>query len=323
MNSFWQNLPKPFFVLAPMDDVTDSPFRRLMATLAPPDVYFTEFGNATGLQSNGRRRVLQKFTVHPDESESLLVAQLWGKVPEDYLRSAQELAATGNFAGIDINMGCPERNIVSKGCCSGLINTPELASDIITATKQGAGNLPVSVKTRIGFKTITTEEWIGHLLRQDLAALTIHGRTQKEMSAVPAHWDQIGLGVSLRDQIAPQTIVIGNGDVTSIEQGQELAKEHGVDGIMIGRGVFHNPWVFDASGEQRTPQAGLVALERHLDYYQYSWEGQKSYEPLKRFFKIYIQGYPGANDLRQRFMETHEYAQARALLTEVATTAKI
>ncbi len=314
--NFWQKLKKPFFVLAPMDDVTDSSFRRLIGELGAPDVFFTEFGNATGFQSAGRERVGEKFYIDESEKNSNLIAQIWGNVPEHYFQTARDLADRG-FVGIDINMGCPEKNIVSKGCCSGLINHPELAAEIIQATKGGAGNLPVSVKTRIGFKTIATEEWISHLLRQDIAALTVHGRTQKEMSKVPAHWDEIGKARELRDEIAPQTVIIGNGDVLSTEQGRELADEYGLDGIMIGRGIFHNPWVFNADQIDRTPSERISTLLRHLELFESTWGDTKNFAPLKRFFKIYISGFPGASELRTRLMDTTSIAEARALLTSV------
>ncbi len=319
MSNFWQDLPKPFFVLAPMDDVTDSPFRRVVAGLASPDVFVTEFGNATGMQSNGRHKVEQKFYVHPDESGTKLVAQVWGNVPEHYYETVKELVATGHFSGIDINMGCPEKGIVARGCCAGLINNPPLAAEIIQRVKDAAGDLPVSVKTRIGFKTITTEDWIGHLLQQNIDVLTIHGRTQKEMTKVPAHWDEIGKVVKLRDELAPTTLIIGNGDVRDRAHGLELAEQYGVDGIMIGRGVFHNPWTFEHTPTEHSPAAGLAALKHHLELYQATWGDKKSYEPLKRFYKIYLLGFPGAADIRLRFMLTHSYDEARVVLAEVAT----
>lgn len=311
--NFWQELPKPFFVLAPMDDVTDSAFRRLVATVAAPDVYFTEFGNVTGMQSAGRVKVGEKFYLHPSELGTKTVAQLWGNNPDHFYQTAKDLRQAG-FVGFDINMGCPEKNIVSRGCCSGLINNPTLAAEIIAATKDGSDGLPVSVKTRIGFKTIITEEWLGFLLGQDLTALTIHGRTQKEMSKVPAHWDEIGKAVALRNKLAPQTILIGNGDVLSRKQGLDLAKQYSLDGIMIGRGIFHDPWIFSIALYQPTINEKLATLIHHIDLHWATWGDSKSFFPLKRFFKIYVSGFAGASELRQSLMETTTHNQAKALI---------
>ena len=230
MNTLNQ-LPKPFFVLAPMDDVTDTVFRQVVAGCAAPDLYFTEFVNVDGLQSPGRDKLLKRleFTA----TEKPLIAQIWGKLPENFRKTADELVAMG-FAGIDINMGCPEKTVVKNGCCSALINNRELAAEIIKATQEGtAGRVPVSVKTRLGFSEIDLS-WIEFLLGQNLDMLTIHGRTRKEMSAVPANWDMIGQVRELRDQLAANTLIVGNGDVENRQQASELAEKYGLDGIMIG-----------------------------------------------------------------------------------------
>lgn len=311
--TFWQELPRPFFVLAPMDDVTDSSFRRVVAELAPPAVFVTEFGNATGFQSKGRDRVGEKFYFDKSELKHPLVAQIWGNVPEDYYQTAKDLSSRG-FAGIDINMGCPERGIVARGSCAGLIDHQDLAAELIAAAKEGAGDLPVSVKTRIGVKTIVTEDWISFLLSQKLAALTVHGRTAKEMSKVPTHWDEIGKAVKMRDALVPETVLIGNGDVTSHQQGLELAAQYGLDGIMIGRGIFHNPWVFATQETEHAPAERVKILLRHLELHEATWQGHKPFEPLKKFFKIYISGFDGAHELRNQLMETKTHAEARAVV---------
>jgi tRNA-dihydrouridine synthase len=206
-------LPQPFFVLAPMDDVTDTVFRQVVASCAPPDLYFTEFVNVDGLQSPGRERLMKKLQ-YTDE-EQPLIAQIWGKDPANFEKTAAELVDMG-FAGVDLNMGCPEKNVVNNGVCSALINDRPLASEIITATQRGvAGRVPVSVKTRIGFNAIDLT-WIEFLLTHDLDMLTVHARTRKEMSNVPAHWDVMGDIRALRDRISPRTLIVGNGDVESI-----------------------------------------------------------------------------------------------------------
>jgi tRNA-dihydrouridine synthase len=229
------------------------------------------------------------------------------------------------FDGIDLNMGCPEKNVVAHGCCSALIENPTLAKEMIEATKKGAGDLPVSVKTRIGFKNIKTAEWIGFLLKQDLAALTVHFRTQKEMSLVPAHWEEAEKVIKLRNSFAPKTIILGNGDVLSKKQGKDLAKKYGLDGIMIGRGVFQNPYVFDEKVDYASlpKEERIKLLQKHISIFKDTWGSKhplsergylKSYPPLKRYFKIYIQGFDGASDLREKLMLTQNLEEAEAVL---------
>ncbi|HVQ44941.1 MAG TPA: tRNA-dihydrouridine synthase [Candidatus Saccharimonadia bacterium] len=308
---FWQQLPQPFFVLAPMDDVTDVVFRQLIAEIAPPDVFMTEFVSVDGLQSAGRTVTLERLRIAPG-SASNLVAQIWGNDPERFYRSAQDIAALG-FAGIDINMGCPEKGIVARGCGGGLIGHPDAAADIIAATKAGAPHLPVSVKTRLGLGQPITEDWAGFLLGQDLAALTIHGRTVREMSKVPAHWDEIAKVVRLRNQLAVPTKIIGNGDIESRAHGLQLASDTGVDGLMIGRGIFHDPFIFDPAQATADPQKRLAILLRHVELYE-QWGSTKSFQTLKKFFKIYANSWPGAAELRAELMETSMPAQTRGII---------
>jgi len=309
----WQKLRKsnkPFFVLAPMDDVTDTAFRRLIAATAPPDLYFTEFASVDGLQSRGRNNVMQKLKF--TDTEQPLIAQVWGLKPENYLKSAQEIATMG-FAGIDINMGCPTPVVTRKGACSALINNRELAAEIITATKEGAGELPVSVKTRIGFKTKVTEDWCSFLLEQDIDALTVHGRTVKEMSKVPNHWDEIGKVVALRKTLAKETIIIGNGDVMNKQQGRELAAEYGLDGIMIGRGIFRDPFVFDHD-TNNDKNRRIKLFDRHIDLFIESWGAQKNPSTLKKFAKMYIQGFEGASAIRAEIMSMTTLTEMKAMI---------
>jgi tRNA-dihydrouridine synthase len=311
MKNFWQDLPKPFFVLAPMDGVTDVVFRHVVAKAAPPDVYVTEFTNAAAFFSEyGRKSTDSRLAFTPDEQP--MVAQIWGNNPEHYAFMAKELAGRG-FAGIDINMGCPVKDVIKTGCCSALIETPELAAKLITAAKEGG--LPVSVKTRIGFKTRKTEEWLGFLLKQDIAALTVHGRTQKEMSIPPADWDEIAKAVKLRDKIAPQTLVIGNGDVQNRQEGLGRIKQTGVDGIMIARGVFTNPFCFEHELRTHSRAELLGLLNFHLDLVESS-EHRMPFAPLKRFFKIYIRDFDGASDLRVKLMEAKDIPEVREILKE-------
>jgi tRNA-dihydrouridine synthase len=309
--NFWQQLPEPFFVLAPMDDVTDVVFRQLVSEVCPPDVYMTEFVSTDGLQSAGRESTMERLRIAPGSGANLIV-QIWGSNPELYYKTALEVSQMG-FAGIDINLGCPEKGIVARGCCGGLIGSNDKVAEIIAATKAGAGELPVSVKTRLGLRTIITEQWASFLLGQDLAALTIHGRTVSEMSKVPAHWDEIAKVVKLRDQLAPQTKIIGNGDIESRTHGLRLAADTGVDGLMIGRGIFHDPFVFAEAPAQHSPARMLEILLRHLDLYE-QWGSDKSFQTLKKFFKIYVKGWAGAAEFRAGLMEATNAAQVRQII---------
>jgi tRNA-dihydrouridine synthase len=326
MKNFWQQLNRPFFVLAPMDDVTDTVFREIVISAAAPDVTFTEFANTDGfVHPVGNHSVARKLQVNDSERELgiPLVAQIWGANPDHYRQTARQLAATGLYAGIDINMGCPEKGIVKRGCCGGLIKPEhwDNAAAIIQATKEGVASagwrIPVSVKTRLGVNHIITEDWITHLLKQDIAALTIHGRTVREMSKVPAHWDEIGKAAAIRGKIAPQTIIIGNGDVESRAEGERLAEQYGLDGVMIGRGVFKNLFVFDKYHQEHSQEEMFRILLRHVDLYTQTWGEAKSYEPLKKFFKVYVQGFPSASELRAELMATHTPDEAKAVINKL------
>ena len=303
-----------------MDDVTDVVFRQLVQEMCPADVAMTEFVSIDGLQSAGRESTMERLRI-AEGGEKNLVVQIWGNNPELYYKSAIDVADMG-FAGIDINMGCPEKGIVARGCCGGLIGNTAKVAEIIAAVKAGAPNLPVSVKTRIGLRTIQTEEWASFLLGQDLTALTIHGRTVKEMSKVPAHWDEIAKVVKLRDKLAPHTVIIGNGDIENRAHGLKLAAETGVDGLMIGRGIFHDPFVFAEHPPVHEPTKMLAILLRHLDLYE-QWGSKKSFQTLKKFFKIYVKAWPGAHELRAELMEATTPEQVRAIIAAYTPPAEL
>ncbi len=239
---FWAQLKKPIMALAPMANVTDAAFRHIIANYGRPDVLWTEFVSCDGLCSEGKERLLVDLKF--GESERPIVAQFFGATPEHFYKCAQ-LAQELGFDGIDINMGCPDRSVEKQGAGAALIKNPYLAQKIIYETMRGAGTLPVSVKTRIGYTQNTLHEWLKYLLETECAAITIHARTRKEMSAVPARWDTIREAVEIRDTFCKgkeKTLVLGNGDVTTIAEAHARAQETGVDGIMIGRGIFGNPW---------------------------------------------------------------------------------
>lgn len=309
-----QQFPKPFFVLAPMDDVTDTVFRQIVGACAAPDLYFTEFVNVDGLQSPGRPKLLKKIQFTAKEKP--IIAQIWGKIPENFRKTADELVQMG-FAGIDLNMGCPEKTVVKNGCCSALINNHELAAEIVKATQEGAaGRVPVSVKTRLGFDQIDLS-WVEFLLGLNLDMLTIHGRTRKEMSEAPAHWDTIGEVRKMRDKIAPQTVLVGNGDVASRQQGLELAETYGLDGIMIGRGVFHDPFVFaeQSPWTDFTKQQRVDLFVKHVKLFADTWKNQeRNIVTLNKFCKIYINGFDGAKELREQLMRSSSTPEVLRLL---------
>lgn len=311
-------LPKPFFMLAPMFEVTDSVFRQVIAGTAPPDLYFTEFVNVDGLQSPGRDKLMKylKFT----NIEQPIIAQIWGKDPENYYKTAKDCVEMG-FAGIDINMGCPDKSIVANGCCAAFINNRELAGEVIDAVKKGAGDLPVSVKTRLGFNEIDLS-WHEFLLEKKLNMLSVHGRTKKEMSKVPAHWDEIGKVVELRDKIAPGTLVVGNGDIMTRAEGLELAQKYNLDGVMIGRGVFQDPYVFakDSPWLNFTKQQRIDLYKKHVQLFANTWQNNERRVPtLNKFCKVYIQGFDGAKELRENLMNADNTDDLLKILTDASS----
>lgn len=313
-NNFWKDLPRPFFVLAPMEDVTDVVFRHVISEAGRPDVFFTEFTNTVSYcHPEGRNSVRGRLTFTEDEHP--IVAHIWGDQPEYFREMSIDMAKEG-FKGIDINMGCPVPNVAKKGKGSGLIRRPEVAAELIEAAK--AGGLPVSVKTRLGYAKLDEwREWITHLLKQDIANLSIHLRTRNEMSKYDAHWEMIGDIKQLRDEIAPDTLLTINGDIPDRKTGLELVEKYGVDGVMIGRGVFTNPHAFEKEPREHSSTELLDLLRMHLDLFdQYSVEDDRSFKPLRRFFKIYVRGMKGASDLRVQLMETTTTDQVRALLDE-------
>lgn len=312
--NFWAELPKPFFILAPMEDVTDVVFRHVVKEAGAPDVFFTEFTNSDsychpdGIESVRGRLV---FT----EDEQPMVAHIWGDKPEFFKEMSLGLAEMG-FKGIDLNMGCPVPNVAGRGKGSGLILRPEVAAELIEAAK--TGGIPVSVKTRIGYAEIAEmENWITHLLKQDIANLSIHLRTRNEMSKVDAHWDLIPQIMEIRDRVAPQTLITINGDIPDRKKGMELAEQYGVDGIMIGRGIFKNPYAFEKEPKEHSPKELLGLLEMQLDLQDHYAEiVPRSIVGLHRFFKIYVKGFPGASDLRVKLMGTKSTDEVRMILGE-------
>jgi tRNA-dihydrouridine synthase len=373
--TFLDELAKPFFVLAPMDDVTDTVFRQIVADCAKPDLMFTEFVNVDGLQSPGRKHLLHKLKLSAGEKP--VIAQLWGLKPENFYKTTKDLIEMG-FDGVDLNMGCPVKNVTKNGACAALINNRGLAGEIIDATVeaatmtipsvtqtdavQGAGEdrkggvhgstptadrssqrrnaavsaggaagsaggqasavrearaLPVSVKTRVGFTTVDMS-WIEFLLdKKILNMLSIHARTAKQMSKVPPDYDLLGRAVELRNSLSPGTLMVGNGDVTDRQQGAELAEKYDLDGVMVGRGVFHDPFLFAAASpwSEWGKTQRLELFRNHIELYLKTYKnGERKFEPLRKFCKVYINGFEGASELRAKFMETNDPSAALELL---------
>lgn len=384
-SSFWQKLKdkraqsgEPFFVLAPMADVTDPAFRRIIAKYGKPDVLWTEFVSADGLMLGGREHLMRDLGY--TEVERPIVAQLFGSNPVT-MRAAAKLCTELGFDGIDINMGCPDKSIEKQGAGASMIKTPDIAVAIIRAAKEGIAEaisealekntttphgasittIPLSVKTRIGYSKNEIATWIPVLLRENIAALTVHCRTRKELSKVPARWEHIQEVTKLRDEIAPQTLIIGNGDVQDVAHGANLAKKYGADGIMIGRAIFGNPWLFASlhahspSNEKRknvvrsiknasaaflqsyfgiknrywlrnrqaetiTKEEKLRVLVEHCKLYEELLGDIKSFSIMKKHFKAYVHGWPGAKELRTALMEATSAADVEKILVDMHET---
>lgn len=301
---------KPLFILAPMDDVTDTVFRQVISACGKPDLCFSEFVNVDGLMSAGRKslqRKLERF-----ETEPPLVAHIWGLNPANFKKAARQLASgslaqeiglSTNYAGIDLNMGCPVRAVTKIGACSGLIKNRALAAEIIAAVKDGnRGRLPVSAKTRLGFGEIDPS-WTEFILKQGVDMLSIHLRTVKEMSKVPAHFEELIRIKHQRDQFSPNTLLIANGDIGNIQQGQEIIKRYNIDGVMIGRGIFTDPFAFSSKIQwDDVGTSGRIGLFRkHLVLYK-AWaeNPDKGVKRLNKYAKIYLSGFDGAKQLREK-----------------------
>ncbi len=314
MKNFWQTLEKPIFILAPMEDVTDTVLRRVIARSGKPHVFFTEFTNVEGMFSKGERLVNQRLQF--TEEERPLVAQIWGTKPENFYKAAKKLIDMG-FDGIDLNMGCPASGVMQKGACSGLINNRPLAKEIIDATKAGAeGYIPVSIKTRLGFRAIDFT-WIQFVLEQKPVVLTVHARTVSEMSKVPAHWDRLKTVVEMRNALHSETLIIGNGDIKSLSEARQKVNEAGADGAMIGRGIFENPYLFaeNVALSDKTPEEKMHLLLEHMQLWIDTWGETKHFPILRKFFKVYASGFPGAQELRIQLMETQNPAETEQIVT--------
>ena len=323
--NIWQKIKskkKIFFCLAPMSDVTDLAFRQIISkysrhgkTGGGPDVFWTEFVAADGLVSNGGRKKLLpilKFT----KSDKPIIAQIFGSKSENIKKACQIISKMG-FDGIDINMGCPDRAVVKQCAGSALITNPKLAQKIIRAAKAGAPKLPISVKTRIGFNTIEYKKWLPKILEENISALTIHFRTRKEMSKVPAHWEHALDIAKLVRKYDKKVVLIANGDVTSLSDGKNKAMENGYDGVMIGRGIFGNPWMFDSKRkpESISVEEKLKVLLEHTKLFEKTMLDSKRFDVMKKHFKAYVNGFDGAKELRIKLMTTNNYKEVFEIIS--------
>ena len=331
MKNVWAELPHGFTILAPMEGVTDVLFRQVIAKAGRPDLFFTEFTNVSSYASErGRENALERLMVAPTDAP--IIAQIWGKNPEHFAETAGVLEGLG-FAGLDINMGCPDRHVNAAGGGAAMIRTPELAIECIQQAR-AATKLPVSVKTRLGYSFVDEyREWLPVILKEEPAALTVHLRTRKEMSKVPAHFELIPEIAGLVKAFSPETKLVINGDIKDLRQTRELSEKYPqVDGWMIGRGVFENPYCF--TEHVATKEELMELLELHLDLFdemdaklrmkraQALGEGLEvpvrglAFEPLKHYFKIYVHGFEGAAELRAKMMECRDTREVRKVLAE-------
>lgn len=316
-HGFWSSLPRPFFVLAPMSGVTDVAYRRIIACYGRPDVTWTEFVSANALVSPGRKGVIHDLWY--SEAERPIVAQLYGAKPDNF-RGAAQLCVELGFNGIDLNMGCPAKDVEKRGAGAALIRTPQLAREVIAATQDGAGALPVSVKTRIGYRCNEIDDWLGTLIEARPAAITIHARTRNEMSKVPARWDVVAQAVALAGSPSPdRPYILGNGDVADLAQARERVAQTGCDGVMIGRGIFGNPWLFNQAVERDTLalRERLEVMLEHTALYIELLGGIKPLDLMKKHYKAYASGFDGVAELRARLMAANDYAEISAVVRSV------
>lgn len=308
-----------------MYDVTDAAFRAIIAKYGKPDIFWTEFVSAEGLNSAGRERLMPHLWY--SDRERPIVAQIFGSHPEAF-ESTARLLADLKFDGIDINLGCPDKNIMKQGSCAALFKNPKLAQQIINAAKKGAPNLPVSVKIRIGDTKVDWHDWINTLLEAQPAAITIHLRTRKEMSKVPAHWELMPDIVSFINDNAPEgerPIILGNGDVMTLQEAREKVEQTGCDGVMLGRGIFGNPWLFDrsANADSQTSlmdkKQKLAVLLEHTRLFEQTFAGAKNFEIMKKHYKAYVSGFDGAKELRAELMAAKNYPEVEKLVEKNLT----
>ncbi|MGZ9204868.1 MAG: tRNA dihydrouridine synthase [Nitrospira sp.] len=362
--SFWLNLPRPIIGLSPMDGVTDACFRSVIAQQGKPDVSFTEF---THVHDVCHGPEIQLETLLYSERERPIVAQLYGKDPALFYLAAQAVCELG-FDGLDINMGCPSKSVASSGSGAGLIRNQELARTIMQAAKRGiedwasgqtleqagfkstrvamferlnqrrgkAGptprrQLPLSVKTRIGYDSVTVEAWVEELLREQPAVISLHGRTLQQMYRGLADWSAIARAVALVKGTG--TLLLGNGDIQCLDDIAGRVRETGVDGVLVGRGVLGAPWFFRSIEQARVRGRGMngadvgrdpgevslnerfALLVDHAQQFQ-ALVGEKQFYRMRKHLGWYCKGFPHAASLRAQMVRVSSVEELRALLEE-------
>jgi nifR3 family TIM-barrel protein len=314
IKGFWENLKKPIMILAPMEDVTDNAFREIIAKYGRPDVFYTEFTSADGLMSEGRERIIHRLEYQ--EAQRPIVAQIFTRHP-DKMYEAAILCRELGFDGIDINMGCPDKNVCKQGAGASMIKEPLLAKKVIKEAMRGAWDIPVSVKTRLGYSSKSEmDDWIKNLLETEVINITLHARTKKEMSKVPADWNYILKAVEIRNSAKSETMIFGNGDVSTIEDAYDKAATYKADGIMVGRGIFGNPWFFNISikKEDLSIEVRLKVLVEHTKLYDKYYKGRKNFHYMRKFFKSYISGIEDTKNLKMDLMTAENSDQVNKIV---------
>lgn len=314
--SFWNELGRPIRVLAPMEDFTDAALRELLLQSGRPDVFFTEFINCDGFCSAGRDAVDHRLRFSTGQHP--IVAQIWGNTPETYHKTASCLQQLG-FDGIDINIGCSVPKVLKNGTCAALIKQPKLVAELYNAAREGAPQLPISIKTRLGFDSIDTERWIGFLLKLKPDAIVIHGRTAKQQLRGYSNWNEISYAVELRNAINPDSVIIGNGDIHSQAELTAHAEKYGVDGVMVGRAIIANPFFFapppaDSTLMTATKEFKINLLLKHYLIFRNTWGRNKDLRVMNKFIKPYLFGFSGAAELRRAIIEAKEYDEIVKIL---------
>jgi nifR3 family TIM-barrel protein len=349
--SFWKSLSLPAISLSPMDGVTDHPFRHIQKKYGNPTVLYTEFTSVEGV-CHGADRLLEDFLY--DETQRPIVAQIYGTTPQFFKETTVILCELG-FDGIDINMGCPAKNVAHSGAGAALIQTPKLAQQIIAQTKAGVEDflngmrardcehitkriateierrhqllpkkyqenreIPVSVKTRVGFGEKVINEWIPTLMEMEPAAIAVHGRTLKEQYGGSADWEEIAKGVAYTK--GTDTLYFGNGDVQNYEQAIDKVATYGVDGVLIGRGSFGNPFVFwsPEQFEKTTPPSIYQVALEHAELFEQTYAHQERYSflPMRKHLGWYVKAIPDAAIIRQKLFQTNTVTDIKAVFDE-------
>ena len=350
-----------------MDGITDASFRYITAKHGGPDVTLTEFVN---IQSAfySPQTLLKDFSYC--EIERPVAAQIYGKTPEFFYKVAHVVCELG-FDGLDINMGCPAKNVAAAGCGAALIRTPELACEIVRAAKQGVYDwstgrtlvdielredlieqvklanrlrwgrdaleerrlIPVSLKTRLGYDRVIIAQWLGILLDEGLAAISLHGRTLQQGYKGKADWEAIARAVEIAK--GSGTLILGNGDVQGLPEALRRVRETGVDGVLIGRGAQGDPWlfrdkdrlklafgkggdfVFDPTPVDLTERFRVIV--EHSEHFERLC-GRQRFMAMRKHLTWYCRNFRGAAEMRAKMTRANSAADVRRCLEDFVAT---